>query len=77
MFVIADQNLEADLIADYIKQKNDSDGHSYGDESDGEQVVTIHEGKKSHLSEDDYDKLRTRYSPVMISTTPPKLLSRY
>jgi type III restriction enzyme len=60
MFVIADQNLEADLIADYIKQKNDSDGHSFGDESNGEQVVTIHEGKKSHLSEDDYDKLRTQ-----------------
>lgn len=60
MFVIGDQNEEANLIAHYIKQKTDSDGRSYGDEFEGEQVVTIHEGRKSNLSEESYDKLRTQ-----------------
>jgi type III restriction enzyme len=60
MFVIGDQNAEADLIAEYIKQKTDSEGRSYGDESAGEQVVTIHEGRKNNLSDDSYDKLRTQ-----------------
>jgi len=60
MFVIGDQNAEADLIANYIKEKTDGDGLSYGDESNGEQVVTIHEGRKSNLSDDDYEKLRTQ-----------------
>jgi len=60
MFVIGDQNAEADLIANYIKEKTDGDGFSYGDESNGEQVVTIHEGRKNNLSDDDYEKLRTQ-----------------
>jgi type III restriction enzyme len=60
MFVIGDQNAEADLIAQYIKNKTDGDGRSYGDETNGEQVVTIHEGRKSNLSDDDYEKLRTQ-----------------
>lgn len=60
MFVMGDQNAEADLITEYIKQKTDRNGIIYGDESKGEQVVTIHEGKKNHLSDDDYDKLKNQ-----------------
>lgn len=58
MFVIADKNEEADLIAEYIKNKTDSEGMTYGDLPDGEQVVTIHEGRKENLSDEDYEKLR-------------------
>jgi type III restriction enzyme len=60
MFVVADQNAEADLITEYIQQKTDMNGRSYGDSTNGEQVVTIHEGKKNHLSDDDYDKLKNQ-----------------
>jgi type III restriction enzyme len=60
MFVIGDQNEEANLIAEYIKQKIDSDGRSYGDDTHGEQVVTIHEDRRSNLSEESYEKLRTQ-----------------
>ena len=60
MFVMGDQNAEADLITEYIKQKTDRNGIIYGDESKGEQVVTIHEGKKNRLSDDDYDKLKNQ-----------------
>lgn len=58
MFVMADQNAEANLISEYIKNKTASDGMSYGDTVGGEQVVTIHEGRKENLSDDDYEKLR-------------------
>lgn len=58
MFVMADQNAEADLISEYVKTKTDSEGMSYGDIPDGEQVVTIHEGRKENLSDEDYEKLR-------------------
>ncbi len=60
MFVVADQNAEADLISEYIKQKTDNNGFSYGNEDNGEQVVTIHEDRRNHLSDDDYVKLRTK-----------------
>lgn len=60
MFVMANMNEEADMIANYIKQKTDSSGRSYGDESVGEQVVTLHIGKKDSLSEDDYEILRNK-----------------
>jgi type III restriction enzyme len=58
LFVMADQNKEADFISDYIKQKTDRNGISYGHMENGEQVVTIHEDRKSHLSDEDYDKLK-------------------
>lgn len=60
MFVMGDQNAEADLISGYIKEKTDRNGILFGDESKGEQVVTIHEGKKNSLSDDDYDKLKNQ-----------------
>jgi len=60
MFVVADQNAEADLITDYIKQKVDRKGLTYGEEINGEQVVTIHEGKKNHLSDEGYVKLKNQ-----------------
>lgn len=60
MFVVADQNAEADLISYYIKQKTDGNGIIYGDETKGEQVVTIHEDKRNKLSDIDYEKLRTQ-----------------
>lgn len=60
MFVMANMNEEADMIANYIKQKTDSSGRSYGDESVGEQVVTLHIGKKDSLSENDYEILRNK-----------------
>jgi type III restriction enzyme len=60
MFLVADQNAEADLITDYIKEKTDRNGIPYGDESKGEQVVTIHEGKKNRLSDIGYEKLRNK-----------------
>ena len=60
MFVVADQNAEADLISDYIKEKTDRNGILYGNERNGEQVVTIHEDKKNHLSDQDYEKLKNR-----------------
>src|SRR3989344_5031969 len=60
MFVMGDQNAEADFISEYIKEKTDRNGIAYGEESRGEQVVTIHEGKKNHLSDDDYDKLKNQ-----------------
>jgi type III restriction enzyme len=58
MFVIGDQNAEADLIALYLKNKTDDEGFSYGDDTNGEKVVTIHEGRKNNLSDEDYEKLR-------------------
>jgi type III restriction enzyme len=58
MFVMGNLNEEADKIAEYIKSKTDGEGYSYGDGANGEQVVTIHEGRKSNLSDDDYEKLR-------------------
>lgn len=60
MFVMGDQNAEANLISEYIKEKTDRNGIAYGEESRGEQVVTIHEGKKNHLSDADYDKLKNQ-----------------
>lgn len=60
MFVMADMNEEANMIANYIKQKTDSSGRSFGDDSKGEQVVTLHIGKKDSLSEDDFDTLRDK-----------------
>ena len=60
MFVMGDQNAEADFISEYIKEKTDRNGIAYGEESRGEQVVTIHEGKKNHLSDADYDKLKNK-----------------
>ncbi len=60
MFVMADMNEEADMIANYIKQKTDSTGRSYGDDSKGEQIVTLHIGKKDSLSDEDYETLRNK-----------------
>ena len=60
MFVMADMNEEANMIANYIKQKTDSSGRSFGDDSKGEQVVTLHIGKKDSLSDDDFDTLRDK-----------------
>jgi len=60
MFVMADMNDEADMIAKHIRQKTDSSGRSFGDDSKGEQVVTLHIGKKDLLSEDDFDALRDK-----------------
>jgi len=60
MFVMADMNKEADMIAKHIKQKTDSNGKSYGDDSKGEQVVTLHIGKKDSLSDEDYETLRDK-----------------
>ncbi len=60
MFVMADMNEEADMIANYIKQKTDLSGKSYGDDSRGEQVVTLHIGKKDKLSDEDYETLRNK-----------------
>src|SRR3989344_3160259 len=60
MFVMGDQNAEADLISEYIKEKIDRNGITYGEESKGEQVITIHEGKKDRLSDTDYDKLKNQ-----------------
>jgi len=60
MFLVADQNAEADLITDYIKEKTDRNGIPYGDERKGEQVVTIHEGRKNRLSDVGYEKLRNK-----------------
>lgn len=60
MFVMAYQDDEADMIADYIKQKTDSSGKSYSDESKGEQVVTLHSGKKDTLSDEAYEMLRSK-----------------
>ena len=60
LFLVADQNAEADLIAEYIKQKEDRNGFLYGEESKGEQVVTIHEDKKNRLSEQDYETLKNK-----------------
>ncbi|HMB45711.1 MAG TPA: DEAD/DEAH box helicase family protein [Candidatus Methanoperedens sp.] len=60
MFVMADMNEEANMIANYIKQKIDSSGRSFGEDSRGEQVVTLHIGKKDSLSEDDFETLRNK-----------------
>lgn len=60
MFVMGDQNDEADLISNYIKEKTDRNGIAYGEESKGEQVVTIHEGRKNSLSDADYDILKNK-----------------
>ena len=60
MFLVADQNAEADLISDYIKEKTDRNGLAYGEDSKGEQVVTIHEGRKNRLSDEDYAKLKNK-----------------
>ncbi|MBI2176022.1 DEAD/DEAH box helicase family protein [Candidatus Woesearchaeota archaeon] len=54
MFVVADRNEEADLIAKYIKQKKGRNGLVYEDK----QVVTIHEDRKNKLSDDDYEMLK-------------------
>ena len=58
MFVMADNNEEADVITNYIKEKEDSNGIIFGDESLGEQVIAIHTKKKDTLSDDDYKKLK-------------------
>lgn len=58
MFLMADNNDEANVIAEYIKEKKDSNGIPLGDDSQGEQVVTIHTKKKDTLSDDDYTKLK-------------------
>ena len=60
MFVVADQNAEADLISKYIKQKVDRNGILYGEETKGEQVVTIHEDRKNQLSDEDYVTLKNK-----------------
>ncbi|KPQ43796.1 MAG: type I restriction enzyme EcoKI subunit R [Candidatus Methanoperedens nitroreducens] len=60
MFVMADMNEEANMIADYIRQKTDSSGKSFGDDSKGEQIVTLHIGKKDSLSEEDFETLRNK-----------------
>jgi type III restriction enzyme len=58
MFVMADNNDEADVITEYIKEKKDLKGSPLGDDSRGEQVVTIHTKKKDALSDEDYKKLK-------------------
>src|SRR3989304_3591361 len=60
MFVMADMNEEADMIANYIRQKTDSGGRSYSDDSKGEQIVTLHIGKKDSLSDEAYETLRNK-----------------
>lgn len=74
MFVIADQNAEADLISQYIKDKTDGDGFSYGNDTNGEQVVTIHEGRKNNLSDEDYDTLRTQVFTSDDITNPTRII---
>lgn len=56
LFVVADKNDEADLVASYIKEKTDRVGMNYGEEP----VVTIHEDRKNHLSDDDYEILKNK-----------------
>lgn len=61
MFVMGDQNKEADLITDYIKKKIDPnwDGEDGGSHANKE-VITIHEGKRNQLSDEDYIKLKDK-----------------
>ncbi len=56
LFVVADKNDEADLVSSYIKEKTDRFGIKYGEEP----VVTIHEDRKNHLSDDDYEILKNK-----------------
>lgn len=74
MFVMAYQDDEADMIADYIKQKTDSSGKSYGDDSKGEQVVTLHSGKKDTLSDEAYEMLRSKVFSSDDATNPVRVI---
>jgi len=64
------------VITNYIKEKEDSNGIPFGNESQGEQVIAIHTKKKDTLSDDDYKKLKNTVFASDDASSPVRVIVR-